>query len=127
MAGVSMQTISGKGAEGPAKPFILSEGLPPVPSKLVVRILHGDLIDMVELLWDSLEAQRREALQETSMSAGTPRSRHQVPDLLSWVHCFSIYTTVVASTFTERVQELLAYQMLIIREAGCGVDHQEDW
>ena len=51
------------------------------------------------------------------MSAGTSRSRREVPDLLSWVQCFSIYTAVVASAYPERVQKLLAYQTLIIREA----------
>ena len=40
------------------KAFILSEGLPPVPAKLVGRILRGDFIDMSELLRDNLEAER---------------------------------------------------------------------
>ena len=48
-AGVSLPTTSGKGAEGPAKPFILSEGLPPVSAKLVVRNLRGDFIGMADL------------------------------------------------------------------------------
>ena len=30
------------------KPFILSEGLPPVPSRLVARILRGEFVDMAE-------------------------------------------------------------------------------
>lgn len=46
-----------KGAVG--KPFVLSEGLPPVPHKLVAWILHGEFVDMAELLRDNLEAQRR--------------------------------------------------------------------
>ena len=48
--GVNMLAGLGKGAEGPTKSFILSEGLPPVPAKLVVRILRDDFIDMAELL-----------------------------------------------------------------------------
>ena len=42
-----------------SKPFILSEGLPPVPHKLVLRVLRGEYVDMAELLRDNLEAQRR--------------------------------------------------------------------
>ena len=41
------------------KPFILSEGLPPVPYKLTARILRGEFVDMAELLRDNLEAQRQ--------------------------------------------------------------------
>ena len=117
MVGVSMPTLSGKGAEGPTKPFILSEGLLPVSAKLVMRILRGDFIDMAELLQDNLEVQCRGALQEMFVSTGTSRSRREVPDLLSWEQCFSIYTAAVASSFPEKVQKLLVYQTLIIQEA----------
>ena len=49
------------------------------------------------------------------------RPRREVPDLLSWVQCFSIYTAVVASKYPERVHKLMAYQTLIVREARrCG-------
>ena len=78
---------------------------------------------MAELLRDNLEAQRRAALQETLATPGPsmPCPRREVPDILSWVQCFSIYTAVIASKFPERVQKLLAYQTLIVREARrCG-------
>ena len=117
VAGVKEQASTRKAIEGVAKPFILSEGLPPVPAKIVTRILRGEFIDMAELLRDNLEAQRRGALQDAPSSTGVSRSRREVPDLLSWVQCFSIYTAVMASAFPERVHKLLAYQTLIIREA----------
>jgi len=97
-----------------------------VPAKLVARILRGDFIDMAELLRDNLETQRRGALQEagSSSSSSPAHARREVPNLLTWVQCFSIYTAVIASQHPERVQKLLAYQTLIIREArrcgGCG-------
>ena len=112
-----------KAAEVPAKPFLLSEGLPPVPAKLVSGIQNGDFVDMSELLRDNLEAQRRGALQEPggSSPASASRSRREVPDLLSWVQCFGVYTAVVADKYPERVKKLLAYQTLIVREARrCG-------
>ena len=57
------------------KPFILSEGLPPVPYKLASKILRGEYIDMAKLLRDNLEAQRRAATTEvaTPHPASTPR------------------------------------------------------
>ena len=114
-----------KTAEEAPKPFILSEGLPPIPAKLVGRIVRGEFIDMSELLRDNLEAQRRGAMRDPASAAssvgGTGRLRREVPDLLSWVQCFGMYTAVVGSKFPERVPKLLAYQTLIIREARrCG-------
>ena len=32
-----------------------------------------------------------------------------VPDLATWVQCFSVYAAVVISTFPERAQGLMAY------------------
>lgn len=45
---------SGSG-DTPPQPFVLSEGLAPIPAKLVACILRGDFVDMAELLWDNLE------------------------------------------------------------------------
>ena len=109
--------------DGPPKPFLLSEGLPPVPAKLVGRIWKGEFIDMAELLRDNLEAQRRGGWQDmpSSSASGLSRQRREVPDLLSWVQCFGVYTAVVASRYPERVQKLLAYQTLMVWEARrCG-------
>jgi hypothetical protein len=114
-----------KSVEAPNN-FILSEGLPPVPAKLVGRILKGEFIDMAELLRDNLEAQRRGCLQQdlsapAASSSGQSRPRREVPDLLSWVQCFGVYIAIMASKYPERIQKLLAYQALIIREARrCG-------
>ena len=105
------------------KPFLLSEGLPPVPAKLVGRILKGNFIDMAELLRDNLEAERRGVFQDSagSSSSSHGRTRREVPDLLSWVQCFGLYTAVVGSQHPDRALKLLAYQTLIVREARrCG-------
>ena len=106
---------------GAEKPFILSEGLPPVPSRLVARILRGEFVDMTELLRDNLEAHRRVVSSQSTQSTSGGRSRREIPDLLSWVQCFGVYMAVVTSKFPMRIRELLAYQTLIVREAcRCG-------
>ena len=99
--------------------FVLSDGLPPVPAKLVRKIVRGEFVDMAELLRDNLEADRRDAGTLSSEGGGVRRtgSRREVPDLLSWVQCFGVYIGVVASRQPEKVKQLLAYQTLIIREA----------
>ena len=107
-------------------PFILSEGLAPVPAKLVARITKGEFVDMADLLRDNLEARRWGDLPEGSSSSAEPkRSQREVPDLLSWVQCFGTYMAVVTSSQPERVKQLLAYQTVIVREARrCG---GRDW
>ena len=88
----------GLGEEAAAQSFVLSEGLAPVPAKLMGRILRGNFVDMAELLRDNLEAQRRGVIQESSVIPSDPkRSRQEVPDLLSWVQCFGTYMAVVTS------------------------------
>lgn len=108
--------------KAPEKPFILSEGLPPVPHKLAARIWRGEFIDMAELLRDNLEAQRRtSASQQPASASSTAKNRREVPDLLSWVQCFGTYMAVVTSKAPHRMKQLLAYQTLIVREARrCG-------
>lgn len=86
------------------RPFILSEG-PPVPQKLVARILKGEFIDMAELLWDNLEAQRRASAVASSVSS-PHKSRREIPDLMSWVQYFGMYIAVVMSKLPHRINFL---------------------
>ena len=104
-------------------PFLLGEGLPPIPAKLVAKIQKGDFVDMAELLRDNMEAERRRSKEDgASTSSGQlTQSRREVPDILSWVQCFGIYTSIVVQTRPEKTQQLLAYQTMLLREARrCG-------
>ena len=66
-------------------PFLLGEGLPPIPAKLVAKIQKGDFVDMAELLRDNMEAERRRGKEDgASTSSGQlTQSRREVPDILS--------------------------------------------
>ena len=102
-------------------PFTLGEGLPPVPSKLVAKIHKGDFVDMAELLRDNIEAERRRSQASNPDTPSSVPGRREVPDLFSWVQCFGVYAAVVSSKSPEKVQQLLAYQTMIVREARrCG-------
>jgi hypothetical protein len=124
---VGTGSISGAGSTSGAgsktgeglSPFILGEALPVVPPKLVRKILRGEFVDMAELLRDNMEAERRRAGMG---SEATPRaSRREIPDMLSWLHCFSLYAAVVGSRYPEKMKDLLAYQALMIAEhRRCG-------
>ena len=82
-------------------PFLLGEGLPPISAKLQ----KGDFIDMAELLRDNIEADRKRS-KESGASTSTgqqSQSQHEVPDILSWVQCFGIYTSIVVQVHPEEI------------------------
>lgn len=99
--------------------FILGEALPVVPARLVRKILNGEFVDMAELLRDNMEAERRRAGQEKE--TGLRVGRREIPDMLSWLHCFSLYAAIIGSKYPEKMRELWAYQALMIGEQRrCG-------
>ena len=107
---------AGRGKEEEYQPFLFSDGFPPVPAKLVGKILRLEFVDMAELLRDNIETERRQGRQREA--AGVPakqQQRREVPDILSWIQCFGIYVSVVASKFPERVSRMLAYQTTPVR------------
>ena len=102
-------------------PFILGEGLPPVPAKLVAKICRGEFVDMAELLRDNIEAERRQGSDTGCSSGGGKPRRREIPDILSWIQCFGTYACVLASQRPEKLTQLLAYQTTVVREARrCG-------
>ena len=111
-----------KGETPPAEPFLLSEGLPPVPAKLVAKIQRGEYVDMTELLRDNMEATRRRLDTDAPhCSSDTKKNRREIPDFLSWLQCFGVYASIVVSKQPDRFRQLMAYQTLMIREARrCG-------
>ena len=98
-------------------PFVLSEGLPPVPAKLVAKIQKGDYVDMAELLRDNMEWEHPLSTSDSSESKSGRASRREVPDLLSWITCFGVYASVIRDKYPQKAKQLLAYQTLIVREA----------
>ena len=97
---VPTPVTSAAARDGP--PFVLSEALPVVPFKLVKR---REFVDMAELLQDNMEVERRRAAsageggqQSQAINSG---SRREMPDMLSWLHCFSLYAAIAdLSTLT---------------------------
>ena len=105
-------------------PFMLSETLPIVPAKLVKRILKGEFVDMAEFLKDNMEVERRRCSVEVDPlqgHIGQTSGRREVPDLMSWLQCFSSYAAVVCSKYPEKAREMWAYQAMMISEfRRCG-------
>lgn len=45
------------------------------------------------------------------------RSCREVPDILSWIQCFGIYTSVIASIFPKKMLHMLPYHTMVVRES----------
>ena len=64
---------------GTTPPFLLSECPPPVPIKLVAKIVKGDCVDMAELLRDNIEVDRRRATDSSAAGPSTERCQTFCP------------------------------------------------
>eukprot|EP00731_Ephydatia_muelleri_P001265 Em0001g1265a len=81
-------------------PFLLSEGLPTIPYKIVKKITNGEFVDMAELLRDNIEAERRASMVEGQKKPKAAHTaRREIPDLLSWVQCFGTFIAIMASVY----------------------------
>ena len=78
--------------------------LPPVPAKLVAKILKGEYVDMAELLRDNMEAERRRARSDTQNNNST--NRREISDLFSWVQYFGTYAAVVATQSPGKTRQV---------------------
>ena len=79
----------------------LSEGLPPVPVKLVGKICKGEFVDMAEMLRDNIEAERHRGSASESSKVSAHR-RQEIPDILSWIQYFGAYVCVIANQHLEK-------------------------
>ena len=112
----NLLSIGGDGHAAKLPGLYVGEGLPPVPVKLVEKIHKWEFVDMAELLpeyWGTVHSSRVEA----ELTQGNHRlvSKKKVTDILTWVQCFAVYTSVMASRNPEAVPELLAYLVCILR------------
>ena len=82
---------------------------------------------MAEMLSDNMKVEHWRALAE---SEGSPSPRNmgqrEVPDMLSWLHCFSLYAAIVCSYRPDRARQMWAYQALMITEA-CRPSNSWGW
>ena len=80
---------------------MLGMGLPPLPKKLVDKILAGEYVDFAELPPARGKAravpQALEGQIVVVQAADLLQSRRVIPDLATWMQCYAIFTAVIAS------------------------------
>ena len=115
-----VSTITGdktkeQGTSDPASVLSIGAGLPPVPRKLVTRIQAGEFVDMAELLPDCMGITSTPSfLSDKDEKQPFKTKRRQVTNITEWVQCYSIYVAVLTSKYTDKIQDLMGYQALII-------------
>ena len=88
----------------------IGDGLPPVPAKLVAKIVRGDFIAMHELLPECLADSG-----DPSKSGSKSRAKKRSQELSTWLQCYALYVGVLGPKKPERIPELMAYMATIIR------------
>ncbi len=66
----------------------MGEGLPPVPPRLVEKIVRREFVDMGDLLPEFWAANR---LDEGDRKEARTRRSRQVTDIFTWLQCFRSY------------------------------------
>ena len=90
----------------PLEGVYLGEGVPPVPSKLAVRIRRGDFMEMGELLWAGPRDDEPSSSQDHS--SRSHRSR-KVTDIFTWLQCYGVYVSTRATAAPNLIPELMAH------------------
>ena len=100
--------------------IFIGDGLPSIPPKLYRRMLNWSYIDMAELQpLGSIECQNPEpdpARYVILPGLELAKAKKKVVlDIHTWIRCFAIYLTVMATKQPTVLPELVAYMLFIIR------------
>ncbi len=93
--------------------------LDPLPKRTLERMRAGEYIDFAELPpakgKGRLVSNALEGQVIVVQAADLLQSRKIIPDFATWVQCFGLYATAIATHQPERLPDLMAYQGTIAR------------
>ena len=69
---------------------------------------------MSDLLKDNMEVERKWATDTNGMPGTRAGSRREVPEVLNWMHSFSLYAAIICSKPPQNTIHPWAYQALMI-------------
>ena len=117
MSLVLPQAASERGQQ--AKTWI-GTGLPPIPKALYEKILRWEYVDFAELCpRDPLDTAGSDPdPQRYIMLPGLEVARAKrktIKDIYTWVSCFALYVSVLATKYPDRTLAMMAYLLTILR------------
>ncbi len=103
----------------PPKPFILEDGIAPIPASVVKKIQALEFVDFSELMPNNRELLRRMEVGEKPTPpppSKTPLRR--VTNVTTWAQCFMAYAAILLSKYPDKLIEVMAYGKMILKEAA---------
>ena len=103
-------------------PVLISNGIPPIPLRLVKRVEEGLFIEMAELHPSYLDSAE---LNIGDQPAGSHKRFPEICDIVDWIQCFGIYMAIISRSKPKRIADLIGYQSIIIGASQLG--HEGRW
>ena len=106
------KTQSGQGL------YPVGQGLPPVQRRLAEMILKGEYVDFTEFPPAKGKVKSLPNLEGNILviqAADLAQYKKLIPDLATWIQCFTIFMAIITKHQPDRSSELLAYMNLIVR------------
>ncbi len=96
-------------------------GLPPIPRRIVEKIQNNEFVDFTELPpakgKSRVSPPQGDGQIVVVQAADLIQSRKVIPDLATWMQCFTIYVAVRAAYQPHKLADLMGYRSLIARPA----------
>lgn len=103
--------------------ILIGAGLPTIPKAMLDKIQRWEFVDLVDLLpapstYDAMANSTSQAHFTLFPGCELVRpKRRQILSIVEWVQAFTVYTAAIVQKFPAAVNELLAYQLTIIKSA----------
>ena len=111
--------LQGDSAATKAQPsqalYPVGQGLPPVHRWLAEMILKGEYVDFTEFPPAKDKVKPLPNLEGNIQAADLAQHKKLIPDLATWIQCFTIFMAIVTKHQPDHTSELLAYMNLIVR------------
>lgn len=110
----------GKKVVPPPTPFLLGDGVTPIPASVVKKIQALEYVEFSELMPDNVQLLGRlETTDKAASSANVSKGRlRQVSSVSTWAQCFFIFAAILVEKHPTKFQELMAYGRFILKEAA---------
>ena len=118
LSNLSDYSASSKSIAIPAPQFAIGHGFPPIPKRLAERILAGEFVDLTELPPAKGKIRPLSAPEGSVLlvhAQDLMQQKKLIPDIPTWVQCFSHYAAIVCSKYPDRRADLLGYISQIMR------------
>ena len=114
-------------ASKPAAEILLGHGIPPLPRKIVEKMINWEYVGFSELPPAKISGLKAPVDDGTILLVQSAdllkQQRRLVPNITVWVQCFCIYAGVMAMKHPDSIPDMLAYMREIVLTISIGGPH----